>query len=497
MTTPSEVDLAYSPAYRLAEMVRNGEVRSADLVDLYLDRIERHNGALNAVVTLDPEGARRTARECDRAVAEGREVGPLHGVPITVKDAFTVAGMRSTSGMTDLADDVPDYDAFAVGRLRGAGAVILGKTNCPPGVTGQETANEVFGRTNNPWDLSRTCGGSSGGAAVALAAGLTALELGSDSGGSIRQPAHYCGVYGHAPTHGLVPLLGHRPSVGPDQPGKDIDLLYVGPMARCAEDLELALGVIASPDPVTGTGWALDLAPARVEDVRSLRVGVWADDPACPTGPEVAAVLESAADALESAGASVDRAARPSFPLAEAQEVAFALWVAASSERTGDEEMDRLRQVAARGGDSLEVRRAVAETMPHRDWLRTDSRRRRMQTAWLELLDRVDVVVCPVTPVPALPHDPEHDQIASVDHRIARTMDVGGEPRPYLDQLTWPIVVGMAGLPATVVPLGLTPDGLPVGAQVVGKPGEDRRTLAAARMVAEVTGGFRRPPGYG
>jgi amidase len=188
-----------------------------------------------------------TADERDREVAAGRLRGPLHGVPVTVKDAFTVAGVRSTSGMADLADHVPSTDAVAVARLRGAGAVVLGKTTCPSGVTGQETASALFGRTNNPWDRSRTPGGSSGGAAAALAAGLTALDVGSDHGGSIRQPASYCGVFGHVATHGLVPPTGHRPSVGPDQPGKDVDLLGLGPLARSARDCDLALSVLGGP----------------------------------------------------------------------------------------------------------------------------------------------------------------------------------------------------------------------------------------------------------
>jgi amidase len=248
---------------------------------------------------------------------------------------------------------------------------------------------------------------------------------------------------------------------------------------------------------VTGRGWRLDLPPSRVRAAADLRVAVWLDDPACPTDPEVLDVLESAAGALEAAGARVDRGARPPFPLAEARDVAFALWVAASSERTPDEEVERLRKVARRDGDSLVVQRARAETMSHREWLRLDTDRRRLQTGWLALLDDHDVLLCPVEPVAAIEHDPDPDAVASVDHRLERTIDVGGQPRPYLDQIVWPTCVNMGGLPATAAPVGLTPRGLPVGAQVVARPGEDRTTIAVAGLLAEVTGGAGRPPGYG
>jgi amidase len=397
-----------------------------------------------------------------------------------------VRGVRSTSGLAEYADDLPDRDAVAVARLRAAGAVIVGKTNVPPGITGQETANSLFGRTVNPWNEERTPGGSSGGAAAALAAGLTALDVGSDSGGSVRQPAHCCGVFGHVPTHGLVPLRGHRPQVPFEHPGKDVDLMTAGPLARSPVDLAVALDVLTGDDPGVGGGLAFPLPPPAVHGLRGARVGVWLDDPACPTDHEVLEVLEQLADRIAAAGARVRRC-RPGFELEEAWQVAFPLWLSAASARTSDEEVQRL--LGERDAPGLAGLRASAETMSHRDWLRLDERRHELQREWLRLLADCDVVLLPVIPVVAPPHDDaaDLDAVASVDRRLARTVRVNGRDSPYLAQLTWNIVVGMAGLPATVVPAGLSASGLPVGAQVVGARYADRTTLAFARLL-EVAG---------
>jgi amidase len=481
--------LAFAPATRLAALIRAGEVSSRALVERYLERIAAHDEVLNAVVTVDADGALRRAGECDAAVRRGDDVGPLHGVPMTVKDAFETAGIRTTSGSREYADHVPDGNALAVQRLLDAGVVLLGKTNLPEFVTGQETANAVFGRTNNPWDVERTTGGSSGGAAAALAAGLTALELGSDSGGSIRQPASYCGVYGHFPTQGIVPVRGHLPQVPRDAVDVHVDLMAVGPLARAAEDLAVALDVLAGPDAYGAPAWRLDLPAPRPDP---LRVAAWFDDDDFPVDDEVRAVLEEAADGL---GVPVDRRARPAFELVEAERVAFDLWVASSSQRTGDEQFARLLAEADAlpdDDDRRGARRARAETMRHRGWLRLDAHRRRLQRAWEDFFTDVDVLLCPVSPVVAFPHDPQPAQVDSVEHRLEQTITVNGRTRPYLDQLVWNIVVGMARLPATVAPVGLSRSGLPVGVQIVGRTFADRTTIEVARRV----GRFTPPPAY-
>jgi amidase len=397
-----------------------------DRVEEHLAAIERLNGPLNAIVTLDAEGARRRADELDR---EPEPVGPLHGVPMTIKDAFATAGMRTTSGMVDRRHHVPHADAPAVARLRAAGAVVLGKTNVPAEIAGQETANELFGVTRNPWDLDRTPGGSSGGAAVAVATGMAALELGSDSGGSVRQPAHCCGVFGHVPTHGLLPIAGHLPSA-PLGGVRHPDLTDTGPLAASATDLAVALPVVAGGD----------LPAARPVD----RVGVWCERVSSGVGAAIEAV----------GGDPVD----PPFDLAHAEMVAFLLWVADTGELALSPDDRR----------SLEAERGL------------------LVAAWHRLLDRYDVVLCPISPVVAVEHDPEPALVHTLDRRLARTIDVDGDARPYLEQITWNVVVGLAGLPATAAPVGPS-GGLPVGLQVVGRPHDDLTTIAVAGEVGRYT----------
>ncbi|WP_217913952.1 amidase [Miltoncostaea marina] len=491
-------ELALLPATAVARLVARREVTSRELVELQIRRVRRLDPGLGAVVLLDEEGALAAARAADAAVAAGRPLGPLHGVPMTVKDAFATAGMRTTSGDPGRADHVPAADAVAVARLRAAGCVVAGKTNVPSGVTGQETANPLFGRTSNPWDRSRTPGGSSGGAAAALAAGLTWLELGSDMGGSIRQPAHCCGVAGHVPSHGLVPHRGHLPSVPLHERDAEIDLMEVGPLARAPADLRAALLAIAGPDDDAAPAWRLELPPAPSGGLRGLRAAAWLDDPAAPCDAAVREVLEGAVDALADAGLAVDRRARPAATLEDAWRTAFALWVSGSSAGTSDEEMDGYRERARRldpGDDSLAARRLRAEVMEHRDWLRADAARRAVGRAFAALFREVDVLLCPVIGVEAPEHDPDPDGIPSVEHRLARTITVDGRPRPYLDQLVWNTVVGMARLPSTVVPAGRTRRGMPVGLQVVGPITGDLLTLRVAELAAAVLGLPGPPPG--
>ena len=491
-------DLQFASATAIAAAIRDGAVSSRAVVELYLERIARHNSAINAVVTLDAERACQRADECDRAQEDGRVLGPLHGVPVTIKDAFETEGLRTTSGLEEYSDYVPTSNAAAVQRLVDAGAVVLGKTNCPPGVTGQETANTLFGRTSNPWNAERTSGASSGGAAAALAAGLCALELGSDSGGSIRQPAGFCGVFGHFPTHGIVPSRGHIPQVEQHEIDVHVDLMSVGPLARHPEDLDLALDLLAGPDIYGQRAWALNL-PAPPCAPQQMRVVLWPDDEDYPVDADIANQLLAVGEALREAGVQVDDAARPAFDFRKAEEVAFALWVASSSQRDSDEdhaEMQRRTQGFDQDDDSRGARRAHAAAMSHRDWLLLDQERRRMQRQWEDFFASVNVLICPVTPVTAYPHDPKPELVADVDHRIARTIDVNGSPRPSLDQLVWTTVVGMARLPSTVAPIGLDRDGMPIGAQIVGKALADRTTIAFAGYLAELLGGFRAPPAF-
>jgi amidase len=280
-----------------------------------------------------------------------------------------------------------------------------------------------------------------------------------------------------------------------DEARLQIDLMGVGPLARHPEDLAGALDVLAGPDGADRAGWTLTLPPSRHRGLAGVRVALWSDDPAFPVEAAVRHCIDETGERLAAGGAHVDRDARPAFALADAERVAFALWVASTTASTGDlTALLRAADALAPGDDDLPARRLRAEVVRHHDWVALDGARRRMSRAWMELFSRYDVVLCPVSPVVALPHDPDPTKVADIDHRLARTIDVDGVRRPYLDQMTWNIVVGMAGLPSTVVPVGLSPAGLPVGAQVVGPPFADHTTIAFAAALAELAGGYRPPP---
>jgi amidase len=276
-------DLSFAPATRLVAALARKELSSGELLDHYLERVARLNPTINAVVVLDEERAREAARAADEAIAAGRSRGPLHGLPMTVKESFEAAGMRTTCGAPVLADHVSGHDADAVARLRAAGAVVFGKTNLPIWCSEGQTFNEVYGTTNNPWDLTRGPGGSSGGSAAAVVAGLSGLELGSDIAGSIRNPAHTCGAYGLKPSSGVISLRGSVPP----QPGAlaPKDLSAAGPLARSADDLELALDVLAGPVEEERTAWRLVLPPPRGRDLADFRLAAWLDDSWAPVEP--------------------------------------------------------------------------------------------------------------------------------------------------------------------------------------------------------------------
>lgn len=305
MSAKASDDIAWLPATAQLAVLAAKKVSSAELVELYLSRIDTYNASLNAIVTVDPDAARRVAKRSDAARARGDELGPLHGLPITVKDSYETAGMRTTCGRRDLADYVPTQDAEAVARLRRAGAIIMGKTNMPTGNQDVQASNPVFGRTNNPWDAARTSGGSAGGGAAATAAGLTSFDYGSEIGGSTRIPAHYCGLYGHKSTWRSVPLVGHIPSA-PGNPGRwgQADMACAGVQVRGARDIIPALEATVGPMRADG-GFSYALAPPRAGALKDFRVAVWAEDPHCPIDADVRRAMDDAVAALRAAGAHV------------------------------------------------------------------------------------------------------------------------------------------------------------------------------------------------
>src|SRR5579883_3187378 len=443
-------ELAFVGANALARDIRERRISSREAVDYFLARIAQLDGKINSVVTIDADRARAEAARADAARARDDAMGPLHGVPMTVKDSFQTAGMRTTSGAPELADYVPAEDAWPVARLRAAGAIIFGKTNLPIYAGDLQSYNAVFGTTNNPCDLARTPGGSSGGSAAALACGFTPIELGSDIGGSIRLPSHMSGVTGHKPSYGIVPAHGQIP--GPPGTLTLADLAVVGPMARTVEDLEIGLDVLAGPNRWDLPAWRLELPPPRHVELREYRVAVWLDDPICRLEPEVLALLEHAARTLASAGAVVDYEARPGFSLEKVFTTFAALLQAALS---GAVPAEKIEKYATATGDTPAARLKRLQAMRHREWLSHNERRLQMRRKWEEFFKTWDAMLMPVMPCPAIPHD-HSEPIAS------RSVMVGGERRSYWDLNTWMAPAGACYLPATVIPVGCVANRLPV-----------------------------------
>jgi amidase len=478
----------FEPAARLVSRLAAREISSRELLEHFLDRVERHNPRVNAVVTLDPDRARRAADRADQALARSEPTAALHGLPVTIKDTLETEGLRTTAGATELAGHVPARDADAVARLRSAGAIVFGKTNTPTYASDLQTYNPVFGVTNNPWDLGRSPGGSSGGAAAALAAGLTGLELGSDIGGSIRNPAHFCGVFGHKPSWGLISTRGHIPF----QPGwlSSQDVGVVGPLGRSAADLELALAVLAAPSPAEAVAWRLELPLPRQPRLREYRLACWLDDPALPVDGAVLDVLQAAVSGLREAGAQVERARPPVDAEAGRRLWERLVWPVFSGGMSAEEwAWARTLESQPSEGESRRRRWGRTISVRHRDWLVAHEERLQARAAWAEFFRDHDALLCPVIQVGAPPHDNQRGG-------DERTLIVNGQPRPYWDAIYWCGMFGVVGLPAAAVPVGLTQDWLPVGIQVVGPYLEDRTVLHVAACLEEVMGGFRPPPGF-
>jgi amidase len=482
------IDIATASAVELADAIRRREIGCLELLDAYAARIERYDKALNSVILLDLERARARAGEADRALARGESWGPLHGLPITVKDSLETAGMRTTSGFPPYADHVPATDAVIVERTVAAGAIVFGKTNLPTLAADLQSTNPLFGTTNNPWNLERTPGGSSGGSAAALAAGLTSFEIGSDIGGSIRTPSNWCGVYGHKPSHGIIPGRGHIP--GPPGTLAEVDLGMNGPMARSAGDLALLLGIQAGPEADRAHAWKLDLPPPRRTKLADWRVAAWLDDAAFPVDPQVTRVLADAVAALRSAGVHVDESARPGAALPDIYDTYFRLLAPIMVAGFGADQyaaMEEAARVAPAEQRDAGMLMARYGTESHRTWLGANEARERLRAQFAGFFTRYDILLMPVTTVTAIPHDHSAPQ-------FGRTLAVGESRRPYEDLLGWICPATCALLPATAAPVGLAADGLPVGIQIVGAYLDDRSTIEFARQLAGVVGGFRPPP---
>ena len=484
------MDLAFRSASALAKAVRGRKIGCLELLDDYLRRVERYNPKLNAIIWQDRDGARKRARAADRALAKSEVWGPLHGVPMTVKESFDVAGAPTTWGDPVLAANIAKKDSLAVARFKAAGVTLFGKTNVPLMLADWQSFNAVYGTTNNPWDTTRVPGGSSGGSAAALAAGLTGIEAGSDIGASIRNPAHYCGVFGHKPSWGICPPRGHA------LPGKVAvgDISAIGPLARSAADLRLALDVMAGPDAIDGAGWQLRLPKPKATRYRDMKIALMLNDPNSEVDDAVQERLAHLAAFLRKKGAKVDDRARPDFDTGEAHKVYVMLLRAATSGRQSDAQHAANAKVAAslaRDDESYYARMVRANAMSHRDWLGWNERRHQMRLAWAAFFEDYDYFLCPAAASAAFPHD-------HAGERHQRTILVNGRRVPTTDQIFWAGYSCAFYLPGTVAPCGRTKDNLPVGVQIVGPQYSDLACIALAEMLERdyEHGAFVAPPGY-
>ncbi|MCL6538801.1 MAG: amidase [Acidothermus sp.] len=456
-------EIIFSPATALADAIRRKQVSATEVLEAHLAHIAKHNPALNAIVTLDEDGARRRAHAADAALARGETWGPLHGVPLTLKDGHSVAGMRTTAGYEPLNAYIPRDDGTVARRLRAAGAIILGKTNVPVLLADFQTNNPIFGRTNNPWKLDCTPGGSSGGAAAAVAAGLTPLEIGSDLSGSIRVPAHFCGVYGLKPTEHRVSFAGHVPDL-PGVPRGIRILAVIGPLARSVDDLALAFRLIAGPD---GRDTDVPPVPLVCEDPPSfalLRVAWTPTFPGVPVAAEIRAAIEGLVSTLADLGCRVEHCL-PKVNFAR-QGIVFGTLV------------NQVITVFRRQSED-------AEPMALADYLEALDERDSFIRVWEEFLTTWDVLLCPAAMTTAFEHCPS-----------GALLDLDGVRVSYWTLSHYCFPFNLTGHPSVVIPLAQDRNGLPIGVQLVGRRWGEERLLAIAKTLTQIIGGYRKPPGY-
>lgn len=456
------MDIIFSRTTQLAAAIRAGHVSATEVLEVHLAQIDQYNPALNAVVTLDAERAHERARQADAALARGQVWGPLHGVPFTLKDAHSTAGMRTTTGFPPL-DHVPQADSTVTARLQAAGGILIGKTNvaemlADPG----QSHNSIFGRTNNPWNVERTPGGSSGGAAAALASGITPFEIGTDLAGSIRIPAHFCGLFGLKPTEHRVSLAGLIPGLPP--PRSVRILSCIGPMARSVEDLALLYSIIAGPDRGDTEVQPVPVDTVPELELKTLRIAFSPAFPGFPVAADIRDAVAELAKQLSSLSAAVAEATLP--------QLDFNQELVSASELIGM--MVRAFQPEAQ-----------AQPTTLAQYLEALHRRDQSLIAWEQFFDSWDVLLCPVSMVTAFPHcEP------------GSLLDVNGQKVEYGMVSAYCTLFNYTGHPAVVLPAQLDGDGLPIGVQIVGKRWDESRLLAIAKALTQVTGEFRRPPGY-
>ena len=465
---------SFPPALEIAAQIHNREISPVEVAQIHLDRIERLNPQLNAFVDWKPDLVLTQARAAEKAVHRGEETGPLHGVPLSIKASIDVAGHRSEAGTRLRAGYIPAQDAPLVARLRTAGAVILGVTNTPELLMAWETDNLLYGRTNNPWDLTRTAGGSSGGEASAIAAGLSAGGVGSDGGGSIREPAHFCGICGLKPTPGRIPSTGHFPKSG----GPFALLGVVGPMARTVGDVQVLFEAMAAWDDGDPCSAPVDVRRIQERTIRGVTVGSFEDDGRTPVTPETRSAVNRAVSLLSNAGFRVD----PFRP--EGLEEARQLWwkffgtaggmILGPMLRGHESELSPiLREFYSwTAAEPVHSGQSLLAT-----WLGRDEVREKI----LVQMRKYPVLICPTAAIPAFRHG-------------EREWKVEGKTVKYVDAWSYCEWFNLLGFPAVVVPMTVSTEGLPIGVQIVGRPWEEELILAIAAALEEARGPWAGPP---
>jgi amidase len=478
---------AFATAADMADAIRNKTISTRELLAIAFERIDRHNPAINAIVWQDREQAALRAKQADEALSAGRAPGVLHGVPVTIKESFAYRNSPNCWGVPPLAHVNSPRTAVAVERLESAGAIVIGKTNVPVMLGDWQTYNPIYGTTNNPWDLARTPGGSTGGGAAALAAGLGALTIGSDLSGSLRIPAHFCGVYGHKPSLELVSMAGFQPGPWDGSPGYPMDLSVAGPLARSARDLALALNVLGGATGDASKAWTWRMPVPRHRHLQDFRIGYVLDDEAVPVASDIGSVYAQTLSALEQAGATLEPGWPPGIdPRAQMPTFGYLLAALVTAGMSADERKGARERFEKDPGDIF----AAAASEPHARWRQETMRRLSCRAAWQAYFQSHDVFLLP----PAFTAAFRHDHSEPIGSRL---VDTSHGRRPYAQDMPyWISPATLAGLPATVAPVGRTAAGLPAGIQIVAPMWEDATSIEFAALLSEVVGGFTAPSAF-
>lgn len=476
----------FATAGESAEAIRLRKISATELLNDVFDRIDRFNPKLNAIILEFREQAAVRAKEADEALSRGKRWGPLHGVPVTIKEAFAYRGSPNTWGYARFKDSTSDRTATAVERLESAGAIVIGKTNIPVGLSDYQAFNPIYGTTNNPWDLARTPGGSTGGGAAAVAAGLAPLTLGSDLAGSIRIPAHFCGIYGHKPTLDLINYAGHMPGPWGGGPPRTLDLAVAGPLARSATDLGLAMSVLGGPAGDEANAWSWHMPPPRQKRLKDFRIGYVLEDSTAPISQELAELHENLIAQLGRSGAQLTRGWPAGIdPLADWRAFQYLL-ASALSGNPNEEQLAVLRKRVETNPDDLTAAVAVN---PHSRWAAQRLRQLNSRALWQQYFQSHDVFLLPAAFCPAFPHD----HSLPMENRRVET-STGKQSTDGLRY--WSAFASLSGLPATIAPIGKTRAGLPGGIQIVAPMWEDGTSIQFAALLVDQVGGYTAPPGY-